>query len=109
MPFIFRILKVAPALAAGANNPLYTVGAAPTTSAIVSNIRFNNTAAAGATAVLIYRSATAGTPSNFAKVTVPASSSAIYNTEITLAQGNIIEVSNSATLDVNVFGVERTS
>ncbi len=109
MPFIFRILKAAQGLGAGPNNALYTVGAAPTTSAIISNVRFYNTAAGTVTATLIIRpSAGAVNPSNFAKVVVPGTSVAVYNTEVTLGQGVVLEASMSASMDVNVFGVERT-
>ena len=109
MPFIFRVLKSTPSMAIGSNNPLYTVGNSPTTSAIISNIRFYNASTASASAVLIFRpTSTSVLPSNFAKLAIPGTSSVSFNTELTLGQGNIIEASTSAILDVSVFGVERT-
>ncbi len=108
MPFIFRILKAVQGLGAGAANPLYTVGAAPTTSAIISNVRFYNSGGVVGTASLVYKSDSGATASTFAKVIIPTSSTAIFNSELTLSTNNILQASTNVSLDVAVFGVERT-
>ena len=104
MPFSFKLLK-------GLKNQtgvvtLYSVGADPTvSSAIVSNCRFYNGNAASTTVELRVTKST--TTTTFAKLTVPASGSAVFGSEITLGPAEKLESSSSVALDVVACGVER--
>lgn len=106
MPFIFKILKQVQAQAAGANIPIHTVGSAPT-STIVSSVRFYNSSGVAATAAMIYRSAGGQSPTTFARIICTPSTTTVFNTELTLAAGNVLEASTSAVMDIVACGVDR--
>ncbi len=108
MPFIFKILKQVQAQAQASSVPIYTVGPAPT-STILSNIRFYNSGGVVATVGFIFKATAAAAATNFARITCPVSSTTLFNTELTLNSGNVIEVSTSATLDIVAFGADRVS
>jgi hypothetical protein len=108
MPFIFKILKQAQAVAANSNLPVYTVGASPTSS-IVSNIRFYNSTGVPASVVLAFRAVSSNVATNFARMNCPAGTSTVFNTELSLGALNVVEVSTSGSvLDIVAFGVDRT-
>lgn len=105
MPFTFKLLKAQKNVATWPVT-LYSVGADPTvSSAIVSNCRFYN--ATGASTTVDLKVTKGATTTTFAKLTVPASGSAVFGSEVTLGPTEKLEASGSITLDVVACGVER--
>ena len=106
MPFIIRLLK-ADITNAGSVTNLYTVSA-PALATIVSNVRFVNTSGGSATVNLFFK------PSGGSQIRILDKDKSVTNgdilvvkPELTIAVGDAIEVTTSATMEYVVSGVEK--
>ena len=105
MPFIFKMLKAG--TAAVGTSPLYTVPV--NTQTLVSNLRFHNSGAVAVSFDIAVKSTSGSSPQTvISGISVPASGQAIFNSEMTLSAGNVVEVTASlAGVDYLLSGVER--
>lgn len=106
MPLLFRLLGAGPTNAGTLTVP-YSVSS-PALGAIVNNLRFVNTGGSPVTVNLFFKPSGGSQIRIFDKdKSVAAGKLLIVKPEITMGQGDAIEVTTSAAIDFVVAGVER--